>query len=93
MAGANDWLGGYTLEELLGAAPVTKSKKQLKQEKKQAKKAAGKRGIVSATLGAPFRLIAGLIKLPIKTVMGVVKAPFRLVGAIFRPRRKSKPIG
>ncbi len=95
MAGIEDWLGGYTLEELLGAAPVSKSKKQLKEEKKQLKKASGKRGIVSATLGAPFRLLGALIKLPLTLVnklvggiVGLAKLPFRLVGSILRPRRK-----
>jgi hypothetical protein len=92
MADRDDWLGGYTLQELLGAAPVSKSEKQLKKE-------SGKRGIVSATLGAPFRLVAALIKLPItivrKLVGGVVSAlaeivrlPFRLAGALAAPWRK-----
>jgi len=92
MSGSNDWLGGYSLEELLGATPVTKTKKQMRQE-------SGKRGIVSATLGAPFRLIGGLLKLPITIVtkllggLGaavgeVVKLPVRLVGALISPWRK-----
>ena len=98
MAG-NDWLDGYTLQELLGAAPVSKTKKQLKQEKKYAKKASGKRGIVATTVGAPFRLAAGLVKLPVTlvtkltagiigAVMEIVKLPIRLVGAIASPFRK-----
>ena len=65
MASNNDWLDGYTLSELLGAAPVTKSPKQLKQDKKAEKKAAGKRGLMSTVFGAPFRVVAGLVKLPI----------------------------
>jgi len=100
MAG-NDWrLGGFTLEELLGAPPVSKTKKQLKTEKKQVKKDAGKRGIVSATLGAPFRLVIGLLKVPVllvtKLVNGIggalteiVKLPVRIVGALVSPFRKS----
>jgi len=100
MADGNDWLGGYTLQELLGAAPVSKSDKQLKQEKKQLKKESGKRGIVSATLGAPFRLAVKLIMLPItlvrklvggvvNAVIGIVKLPFRLIGSITpSPRTK-----
>ena len=99
----NDWLGGYTLEELLGSKPVTKTKKQTKKHKKQTKKQArvesGKRGFLSATLGAPFRLIGGILKLPF-TVVGrlaggvgkaageVVKLPVRVLGAIASPWRK-----
>ena len=98
MASNNDWLGGYTLQELLGAAPVSKSPKQIKKDDKAAKKAAGKRGITATVLGAPFRLVVGLIKLPItvvtKLVNGVVSAltelvklPFRLLGAMASPWR------
>ena len=90
MAGSKDSLGGYTLQELLGAAPVSKSKKQLKQE-------SGKRGIVSTTVGAPFRLLAALVKLPVTAItklvggiVAIVKLPFRLLGSIFRPRRNRK---
>jgi len=100
MASNDDWLGGYSLSELLGAAPVTKSPKQIKKDAKAAAKAAGKRGLLSSVLGAPLRVIAGLIKLPItivtKLVNGVVaaltevvKLPFRMVGAIASPWRKS----
>ena len=89
MADTNDWLGGYTLQELLGAAPVTKTKKQLKKE-------SGKRGIVSTVVGAPFRLLIAMIKLPVtvvakiaggigKAMVEVAKLPVRLVGAIISP--------
>ena len=100
MAG-NDWrLGGFTMEELLGAPPVTKTKKQLKTEKKQVRKDAGKRGIVSGTLTAPFRMVIGLVKLPVllvtKLVNGiggalteVIKLPVRIVGALVSPFRKN----
>ena len=57
MAATNDWLGGYTLQELLGAAPVTKSPKQIKKDNKAAQKAVGKRGVVATVVGAPFRLV------------------------------------
>lgn len=91
MAANNDWLGGYTLQELLGAAPVTMSPKQIK-------KRSSKRGIIATLFGAPFRLVAGLIKLPItvvaKLVNGVVsvltelvKLPFRILGALTSPWR------
>jgi hypothetical protein len=98
MASNNDWLGGYTLQELLGSAPVTKSPKQIKKDEKATKKAAGKRGIIATVVGAPFRLIAGLIKLPIRVVTKLVngavsaltelvKLPFRLLGALASPWR------
>jgi len=100
MASNNDWLGGYTLQELLGAPPVTKSPKQIKQDDKAAKKAAGKRGMVSTIVGAPFRLIVGLIKLPVTLVTklgaGVARAlsellklPVRVLGALVSPFRKN----
>lgn len=90
----NDWLGGYTLEELLGSKPVTKTKKQERAE-------AGKRGFLSATLGAPFRMLAGLIKLPfaliggilkfpLNLIAGLVKLPFRVIGAILPGGKKNK---
>jgi len=78
MAGSNDWLGGYTLEELLGAPPVSKTKKQLKGDKKQAKRDAGKRGIVSATVGAPFRLLGTIAKLP----LAIAKLPLTIASKI-----------
>jgi len=92
MADMNDLLGGYSLQELLGATPVTKTKKQLKKE-------SGKRGIVSSIVGAPFRLIMGVLKVPItivsrllsglgKAVGEVVKLPLRMVGALVSPWRK-----
>lgn len=88
----NDWLGGYTLEELLGSKPVTKTKKQERVE-------AGKRSFLSATLGAPFRLVGAALKLPVTIVsrlLGgvgmavgeVVKLPVRLLGALVSPWRK-----
>lgn len=88
----NDWLGGYTLEELLGSKPVTKTKKQVRSE-------SGKRGFVSATLGAPFRLVGAVVKLPFTIVSRLVggvgmaagevlKLPLRLVGAFVSPWRK-----
>ena len=100
MASKNDWLGGYTLQELLGAAPVTKSPKQIKKDDKAAKKAAGKRGIIATIAGAPFRILAGLIKLPItiatklangivRALTEVVKLPLRLVSALVSPWRNS----
>ena len=100
MAATNDWLGGYTLQELLGAAPVTKSPKQIKKDNKAAQKAVGKRGVVATVVGAPFRLIVGIIKLPIsvasklangvlRAVTEVVKLPMRLVSALISPWRKS----
>ena len=100
MAKDNDWLGGYTLQELLSAAPVSKSPKQLKQEKKAAKKASGERGLLSTIVGAPFRLVAGLVKLPImlvsklfsgvtRALTEIVKLPVRMVGALTSPFRKS----
>ncbi len=98
MASRNDLLGGYTLQELLGSAPVSKSPKQIKKDEKATKKASGKRGIVATVVGAPFRLVVGLIKLPItlvtKLVNGVVSAltelvklPFRLLSALASPWR------
>lgn len=90
MADGPDWLDGYTLEELLGALPVSKTKKQLKTEKKYERKAAGKRGPVSAVVGAPFRLLIGLIKLPITLLGGLLKLPVRLLGLLTRPFRSSK---
>ena len=95
MAATNDWLGGYTLQELLGAAPVTKSPKQIKKDKKAAQKAVRKRGVVSTGVGAPFRLIVGIIvasKLAngvLRAVTEVVKLPMRLVSALISPWRKS----
>jgi len=68
----NDWLGGYTLEQLLGPDPVTKTKKQLKAE-------SGKRGFLSATLGAPFRLVGALFKLPLTIVGQIFKLPVRVL--------------
>jgi hypothetical protein len=99
MAATNDRLGGYTLQELLGAAPVTKSPKQMKKDEKAAKKAAGKRGVVATVIGAPFRLVVGIIKLPInvaaklangvlRALTEVVKLPVRLVSALVSPWRK-----
>ena len=99
MAANNDLLGGYTLHELLGAPPVTKSPKQIKKDDRAAKKAAGKRGIIATIVGAPFRLVAGIIKLPITVVTKlangvlralteVVKLPLRLVSALASPWRK-----
>ena len=95
----NDWLGGYTWQELLSAPPISKSEKQLKQEQKAAKKAAGKRGIVSTVLGAPIRLVVGIVKVPVmlasKLVSGIagalgeiVKLPVRFVSALTRPFRR-----
>lgn len=100
MANNNDWLGGYTLQELLGAAPVSKSPKQIKREKKAERKAAGKRGAVSTVAGAPFRAAAGLVKIPVrivtKLINGVVggvveilKLPIRVVGAIVSPWKRN----
>lgn len=73
----NDWLGGYTLEELLGPKPVTKTKKQERAE-------AGKRGFLSATLGAPFRIVGGLLKLPLSLIASVIKLPVNLIGGIVK---------
>ena len=98
MAATKDLLGGYTLQELLGAAPVTKSPKQIKKDHKAAKKAAGNRGIVATVIGAPVRLVVALAKLPVtvvsKLVNGVVSAltelvklPFRLLSALASPWR------
>ncbi len=88
MAKNDDWLGGYTMQELLGAVPVSKSPKQIKQEKKAAKKASGKRGVLSTVFGAPFRLVAALVKLPVTLIGKIVKLPARLVGFVLRPFRK-----
>jgi len=99
MAATNDWLGGYTLQELLGAAPVTKSPKQMKKVNKAAQKAVGKRGVVATVVGAPFRLVVGIIKLPIsvatklangvlRAMTEVVKLPMRLVSALVSPWRR-----
>ena len=79
----NDWLGGFTLEELLGAAPVTKTKKQQRKE-------AGKRSFLNATLGAPFRAVAALIKLPVTIATSVLKSPFKLLGLLTKPMRRKK---
>jgi len=91
MADKDDWLGGYTLQELLGSTPVTKTKKQMKKE-------SGKRGVVSSVLGAPVRMLMALIKLPItvltkivtglgRAVAEVARLPIRLVGAVVSPWR------
>lgn len=80
MADSNDWLGGYTLEELLGAAPVVKTKKELKKE-------SGKRGIVSATLGAPFRFIGAILKMPFKLAGIAAKLPKGVLRMMLRPFR------
>lgn len=91
MADSNDWLGGYTLKELLDTAPVSKSPKQIKKE-------SGKRGIASTVVGAPFRLVAAVVKLPVtlvtKLVAGIVRAlteivklPVRLLRAVASPWR------
>ena len=90
MAKNDDWLDGYTLQQLLGAAPVSKSEKQLKQEKKAERKAAGKRSFFSSVFGAPFRLVGGLIKLPIKLIGAIVKLPGRLIGLLLRPFRSNR---
>jgi len=95
MADSTDRLGGYTLRELLDTAPVSKSPEQIKKEEK----AAGKRGFVSTVLGAPFRLVAAIVKLPVtvvsKLVTGVVRAitevvklPLRIVRALLSPFRR-----
>jgi len=83
MADGPDWLGGYTIEELLAAKPITKTKKELRKE-------AGKRSFLNATLGAPFRLVGALVTLPATIVGGVVKLPFRLIGAVLKPLRRKK---
>jgi len=84
--GSDEWLGGYTLEQLLGAAPVSEPVK--------------KQSLLGKVLGAPFRLVVGLIKLPF-TILGrlvagagsaigeVAKLPVRFVSAIIRPWRRS----
>jgi hypothetical protein len=79
----NDWLGGFTLEELLGAQPVTKTKKQLRQE-------AGKRSFLSATLGAPFRLVGAVMRLPFTLLGAVLKLPTRVLRLVTSPLRRKK---
>ena len=99
MVTKNDRLGGYTLQELLGAAPVTKSPKQIKKDAKVAAKAAGKRGIIATVVGAPFRLVVGIVRLPItlatklangvfRALTEIIKLPVRLVSAMASPWRK-----
>lgn len=84
--GSDEWLGGYTLEQLLGAAPVSEPVK--------------KQSVLAKMLSAPFRLVIGLVKLPF-TIVGrivagaggaigeVVKLPVRFVRAIIRPWGRS----
>lgn len=94
MADSNDRLGGYTLRELLDTHPVSKSPTAQKKDER-------KRGVVSTVLGAPFRLVAALIKLPVtvvtKLVTGVTRAigevlklPVRLVGALVSPWKRNR---
>ena len=83
---SDEWLGGYTLEQLLGAAPVSEPVK--------------KQSLLGKLLGAPFRLVVGLVKLPFiivgRMIAGVgsaigevAKLPVRFVSAILRPWRRS----
>ena len=80
-------MGGYTLEELLGSEPVSKVEKK-------------KPGLIAKIVGAPFRLVLGIVKLPVtivsRLVGGVAKAlrevvtlPVRLVRAVLSPWKKS----
>lgn len=83
---SNDKIGGYTLEQLLGSAPVHEPVK--------------KQSVMVKLLSAPFRLVLGLVKLPFTLVCRVIagvgsaigevlKLPARLVGAILRPWKRS----
>lgn len=71
-----DWLDGFSLEELLGSAPVSQPKGP---------------GVVGRMISAPFRLLKALVLLPVRLVVSLVKLPFRMVRAILPPwgRRKS----
>ncbi len=79
-------IGGYTLEQLLGSAPVLDKK--------------NKRGVASRIFGAPFKLVGALIKLPVvaasrlaggfaNAIVEIFRLPLRLVGAIIKPWRRS----
>lgn len=82
----NGDIGGYTLEQLLGARPVTQIEK--------------KRSKVGALLALPFTVVAAIVKLPVvlvaKLATGlvsgvgeIIKLPVRVLGALFKPFRRS----
>ena len=84
---SNDTIGGYTLGELLGADPIKKPEPK-------------KKGAVAKIVGAPFKLIGAILKLPVTVVSRLVggiggaigeiaKLPVRLVGALAKPWRKN----
>ena len=65
-----DWLDGFSLEELLGASPVSEPDGP---------------GVVARMIGAPFKLIKALVLLPIRLVASLIKLPFRVLRAILPP--------
>jgi len=69
-----DPLGGFSLDELLGADPVSVVDK--------------KQGLIGRVIGLPFRLIAALIKIPFKLLAAVAAFPVRVLKATFPPYRR-----
>ncbi len=79
-ADVSDKFGPYSLEELLGAAPVSPTAKQLKREARADRRSAGRT--------AP-RMALRLVTFPVRVVKRVVRLPFRAVGAARRSPRSS----
>jgi len=70
------WLGGFSFDELLGAAPVTEPDGP---------------GVVARMVGAPFLLIKAVVLLPVRVGVSLIKLPFRVLRLILPPwgRRSS----
>jgi hypothetical protein len=80
---SNEKLGGYTLDELFGIKPIARPPEK-------------KKSPVAKLLGAPFKLIGAVIKLPFTVIARVVggignaigeiaKLPLRLLRALIKP--------
>ncbi len=65
----SDWLGGFTLEELLGATPIAKPEPK-------------KPSLLGRIIGAPFKLVFGLLKLPVTAVQRVLATALKGVRAV-----------
>ena len=68
-----DPLGGFSMEELFGLAPVSDVEK--------------KQGVIGKIIGLPFRIFGMLVALPFKLIKAVLMLPVRLVKAIL-PSKK-----
>lgn len=70
-----DPLGGFSIEQLFGLAPV------MVDEKKQS--------IVGRVLGAPFKVLGALLMLPFRLLAIAIKLPVRAIKAILPPWKRT----